>query len=115
MVARNGENAKINLGNTSGDIYSKIIFLILFGEDISDTPVTLNMLGQDERMTMKVALGHLGYFCLGRISHPLRLFFPYFYDKPVNAQERRNNADIANVRAIVADFVEKRRQGKSKS
>jgi len=115
IFAKDGANAKVNLMNTSGDIYCKIIFLILFGEDISDTPVTLNMFGKDERMTLNLSLGHIGQMCYGRIAHPLRIFFPYFYDKPVNAQERRNNADIANIRAIVEEFVDQRRQGKSKS
>lgn len=114
-IVRNGGEVKIHLQQFMNDIYASIIFLILFGEDISYKPVVFTTNGKEEKLTLALAMSRVGKLCTNKYNNPIRLFFPWWFNKDLSPTEFQSTANINKVRDVVRAYVTDRVQGKNKS
>ena len=87
----------------------------MFGEDLSDRTLILNVGGKDQRLLLKTALGLVSKGIYQRFGDPIRLFFDFFLDKTLTKRERTHLRDMRSLRQVVRDYVEDRKAGKNKS
>lgn len=107
------QQISINFTEEMPLLYTKVILLALFGEDVSDQKVQFINLetGEPEQIALHLGLRLILPQIVGMFYNPLRLLSPIFARMRISTYDLRVQKNSYSLRAFVRKYIARRKQG----
>lgn len=114
---RDSKDSEISLNFTEEMplLYTKIIMLALFGEDVSNQTIQFINLesGELEPIALHIGLGLILEQIMGMFFTPLRLLDPFFARMRITTYDKRVQKNSFALRAFVRKYISGRKEGRN--
>jgi len=114
LAAQGDGSTSFDLTTEIGEIFSRIIITICFGEDLNERMMPIEKEdGSVEQMSISTALRVLLQQLFSKAGHPLRGISTKLFLWALNSTERLTRKNCNTLRAFVRDYARERQAGKN--